>query len=289
MGRAPCCSKVGLHRGPWSDKEDRLLIRYIQAHGEGQWKSMPKRAGLLRCGKSCRLRWMNYLRPDIKRGNVTPDEEDLIVRLHTLLGNRWSLIAGRLPGRTDNEIKNYWNSHLSKRVDNNNHQRNSNNRGIKGPTKRKVVTARKVRVFTMKQKRETNNGTGEAKMTKIKVHQPKPTRVSAVARNNGCNSLLSGSQVDNSDNNIPEEGQTAPSEQLPQQLPPLVLQEDRINVGKECYSYDHHQETTSSCEILIPTEDENNSMLQEMFEEYQELLRAEDRVQMETFVNSLLI
>ncbi|KAL0446507.1 UNVERIFIED_CONTAM: Transcription repressor [Sesamum latifolium] len=76
----------------------------------------PKKAGLLRCGKSCRLRWMNYLRPGIKRGNISEDEEDLIVRLHRLLGNRWSLIAGRLPGRTDNEIKNYWNTHLLKKL-----------------------------------------------------------------------------------------------------------------------------------------------------------------------------
>ncbi|KAG0473240.1 hypothetical protein HPP92_015097 [Vanilla planifolia] len=73
-------------------------------------------AGLLRCGKSCRLRWVNYLRPDIKRGNITSEEEDLIIRLHSLLGNRWSLIAGRLPGRTDNEVKNYWNSHLCKKL-----------------------------------------------------------------------------------------------------------------------------------------------------------------------------
>ncbi|KAK2365394.1 myb-related protein [Trifolium repens] len=116
MGRAPCCSKVGLHRGPWTSREDALLTKYIQAHGEGLWRSLPKRAGLLRCGKSCRLRWMNYLRPDIKRGNITPDEDDLIIRMHSLLGNRWSLIAGRLPGRTDNEIKNYWNTHLSKKL-----------------------------------------------------------------------------------------------------------------------------------------------------------------------------
>ncbi|XP_039048047.1 transcription factor MYB1-like [Hibiscus syriacus] len=118
MGRAPCCSKVGLHRGPWSPREDTLLFNYIQAHGEGNWRSLPKKAGLLRCGKSCRLRWLNYLRPDIKRGNITPDEDDLIIRLHSLLGNRWALIAGRLPGRTDNEIKNYWNTHLSKRLTN---------------------------------------------------------------------------------------------------------------------------------------------------------------------------
>lgn len=72
--------------------------------------------GLLRCGKSCRLRWMNYLRPGIKRGNFSQDEEDLIIRLHSLLGNRWSLIAGRLSGRTDNEIKNYWNTHVIKKL-----------------------------------------------------------------------------------------------------------------------------------------------------------------------------
>ncbi|KAK4400264.1 Transcription repressor [Sesamum angolense] len=106
----------GLRRGPWSTKEDNLLTNYIQQHGEGQWRSLPKKAGLLRCGKSCRLRWMNYLRPGIKRGNISEDEEDLIVRLHGLLGNRWSLIAGRLPGRTDNEIKNYWNTHLLKKL-----------------------------------------------------------------------------------------------------------------------------------------------------------------------------
>ncbi|XP_018500216.2 transcription factor MYB1-like [Pyrus x bretschneideri] len=117
MGRAPCCSKVGLHRGSWTAREDNLLIQYINSHGEGRWSSLPENAGLLRCGKSCKLRWMNNLRPGIKRGNITPDEE-LILRLHALLGNRWSLIAGRLPGRTDNEIKNYWNTHLSRRFKN---------------------------------------------------------------------------------------------------------------------------------------------------------------------------
>ncbi|KAE8713337.1 Transcription repressor MYB5 [Hibiscus syriacus] len=112
----PCCSKVGLKRGPWTPEEDDLLSTYIKKEGEGRWRTLPKRAGLLRCGKSCRLRWMNYLRPSVKRGQITPDEEDLILRLHRLLGNRWSLIAGRIPGRTDNEIKNYWNTHLSKKL-----------------------------------------------------------------------------------------------------------------------------------------------------------------------------
>ncbi|KAB1218367.1 Transcription repressor MYB4 [Morella rubra] len=116
MGRSPCCSKEGLNRGAWTATEDKVLTGYLRIHGEGNWRNLPKRAGLKRCGKSCRLRWLNYLRPEIKRGNITPDEEELIIRLHKLLGNRWSLIAGRLPGRTDNEIKNYWNTNIRKKV-----------------------------------------------------------------------------------------------------------------------------------------------------------------------------
>ncbi|CAB4272317.1 unnamed protein product [Prunus armeniaca] len=117
MGRSPCCSKdESLNRGAWTGMEDKILREYIRVHGEGKWRNLPKRAGLKRCGKSCRLRWLNYLRPDIKRGNITRDEEELIIRLHKLLGNRWSLIAGRLPGRTDNEIKNYWNTTIGKKI-----------------------------------------------------------------------------------------------------------------------------------------------------------------------------
>ncbi|PSR96197.1 Anthocyanin regulatory C1 protein [Actinidia chinensis var. chinensis] len=116
MGRSPCCAKEGLNRGAWTAMEDKILKDYIKVHGEGKWRDLPKRAGLKRCGKSCRLRWLNYLRPDIKRGNITRDEEDLIIRLHKLLGNRWSLIAGRLPGRTDNTIKNYWNTNIGKKL-----------------------------------------------------------------------------------------------------------------------------------------------------------------------------
>ncbi|MCL7050442.1 hypothetical protein MKW94_029321 [Papaver nudicaule] len=116
MGRAPCCEKVGLKRGRWTAEEDAILTNYIQAYGEGSWRSLPKNAGLLRCGKSCRLRWINYLRADLKRGNISTQEEDMIIKLHSTLGNKWSVIAGHLPGRTDNEIKNYWNSHLSRRI-----------------------------------------------------------------------------------------------------------------------------------------------------------------------------
>ncbi|KAG6534694.1 transcription factor MYB12-like [Zingiber officinale] len=116
MGRAPCCVKAGLKKGRWTAEEDEVLLNYIASNGEGSWRSLPKNAGLLRCGKSCRLRWINYLRSGLKRGNITPEEEEIIVNLHASLGNRWSLIAGHLPGRTDNEIKNYWNSHLSRRI-----------------------------------------------------------------------------------------------------------------------------------------------------------------------------
>ncbi|CAJ1865580.1 unnamed protein product [Sphenostylis stenocarpa] len=125
--RKPCCDKEGTNKGAWSKQEDQMLIDYIQAHGAGRWCSLPKAAGLHRCGKSCRLRWINYLRPNIKRGNFGQDEEELIIKLHALLGNRWSLIAGRLPGRTDNEVKNYWNSNIRRKlikmgIDPNNHK-----------------------------------------------------------------------------------------------------------------------------------------------------------------------
>ncbi|KAK2393433.1 transcription factor MYB41 [Trifolium repens] len=117
MGRTPCCEKNnGLKKGPWTTEEDQKLIDYIQKHGYGNWRTLPKNAGLQRCGKSCRLRWTNYLRPDIKRGRFSFEEEETIIQLHSILGNKWSAIASRLPGRTDNEIKNYWNTHIRKRL-----------------------------------------------------------------------------------------------------------------------------------------------------------------------------
>ncbi|KAH6830395.1 myb domain protein 16 [Perilla frutescens var. hirtella] len=116
MGRSPCCDKIGLKKGPWTPEEDQKLLAYIEEHGHGSWRALPAKAGLQRCGKSCRLRWTNYLRPDIKRGKFSLQEEQTIIQLHALLGNRWSAIATHLPKRTDNEIKNYWNTHLKKRL-----------------------------------------------------------------------------------------------------------------------------------------------------------------------------
>ncbi|KAL5544207.1 hypothetical protein UlMin_007991 [Ulmus minor] len=103
-------------KGLWTTEEDRILMDYINVHGKGKWNRIAKETGLKRGGKSCRLRWINYLSPSVKRGDFSEEEEDLIIRLHNLLGNRWSLIAGRVPGRTDNQVKNHWNTHLSKKL-----------------------------------------------------------------------------------------------------------------------------------------------------------------------------
>ncbi|XP_073127815.1 transcription factor MYB24-like [Henckelia pumila] len=102
-------------KGPWTAEEDRLLMEYVKLHGEGRWNNVATLVGLKRNGKSCRLRWVNYLRPDLKRGQITPHEESIILELHARWGNRWSTIARSLPGRTDNEIKNYWRTHFKKK------------------------------------------------------------------------------------------------------------------------------------------------------------------------------
>ncbi|XP_019420862.1 PREDICTED: transcription factor MYB39-like [Lupinus angustifolius] len=116
MRRTTNSDESGLKKGPWTPEEDKILVEYIERHGHGSWRALPKVAGLNRCGKSCRLRWSNYLRPDIKRGNFSDQEQHLIINLHALLGNKWAAISSHLPGRTDNEIKNFWNTHLKKKL-----------------------------------------------------------------------------------------------------------------------------------------------------------------------------
>ncbi|KAF5754292.1 putative transcription factor MYB family [Helianthus annuus] len=116
MVKAPCYDKNGLKKGAWSEDEDNKLRTYIQRYGHWNWGLLPKFAGVSRSGKSCRLRWMNYLRPNMKHGNFSKQEDDLVIDLHNKLGNKWSRIAAKLPGRSDNEIKNRWNTHLKKRV-----------------------------------------------------------------------------------------------------------------------------------------------------------------------------
>ncbi|KAL7093711.1 hypothetical protein ACP275_11G056600 [Erythranthe tilingii] len=117
MGRAPCCDKTKVKRGPWSPQEDNTLKNYVENHGTGgNWIALPHKAGLKRCGKSCRLRWLNYLRPNIKHGGFTEEEDNIILTLYHNIGSRWSVIASQLPGRTDNDVKNYWNTKLKKKL-----------------------------------------------------------------------------------------------------------------------------------------------------------------------------
>ncbi|XP_065015015.1 transcription factor MYB120-like isoform X1 [Musa acuminata AAA Group] len=104
-----------LKKGPWTPAEDAILMEHVRRHGEGNWNSVQRHSGLARCGKSCRLRWANHLRPNLKKGSFSPEEELLILRLHSQLGNKWARMAAHLPGRTDNEIKNYWNTRLKRR------------------------------------------------------------------------------------------------------------------------------------------------------------------------------
>ncbi|GLU12281.1 hypothetical protein SLE2022_289750 [Rubroshorea leprosula] len=116
MVKCHCCHKLNVKRGLWTAEEDAKMLAYVSKHGTGNWTVVPKKAGLRRCGKSCRLRWTNYLRPDLKHENFTPEEEELIILLHATIGSRWSIIAQQLPGRTDNDVKNYWNTKLKKKL-----------------------------------------------------------------------------------------------------------------------------------------------------------------------------
>ncbi|XP_023531403.1 transcription factor MYB14-like [Cucurbita pepo subsp. pepo] len=111
-----CCDQIQVKKGVWTPEEDQKLISYVNRYGHWNWRQLPKFAGLSRCGKSCRLRWMNYLRPDIRKGGFSKKEEEIIVKMYSAIGGRWSTMASLMPGRTDNHIKNHWNTVLKRRV-----------------------------------------------------------------------------------------------------------------------------------------------------------------------------
>ncbi|KAJ6370052.1 hypothetical protein OIU76_028342 [Salix suchowensis] len=96
MGRPPCCDKSNVKRGLWTPEEDAKILAYVSNHGTGNWTLVPKKAGLNRCGKSCRLRWTNYLRPDLKHDRFAPEEEELIIKLHEAIGSSGISNTGNL-------------------------------------------------------------------------------------------------------------------------------------------------------------------------------------------------
>ncbi|XP_062232378.1 myb-related protein MYBAS1-like [Phragmites australis] len=116
-----------MRKGPWMEEEDAQLVWFVRLFGERRWDFLAKVSGLRRTGKSCRLRWVNYLHPGLRRGRITAEEERLILSLHEQWGSRWSRIARSLPGRTDNEIKNFWRTRTRKKALEERRQ-NSNNK-----------------------------------------------------------------------------------------------------------------------------------------------------------------
>ena len=233
---------------------------------------------------------MNYLRPDIKRGNITPDEDDLIIRLHSLLGNRWSLISGRLPGRTDNEIKNYWNTHLSKRLlsqgtDPNTHKK------LSEPV---VQEAKKRKNSRGSSNKKQNNNKSKAKLIveseKPKVHLPKPIRITtsfSLPRNDSfeqCNTFSTVSSSQGGEGGLGTEVVQVPWSEY--------VNNDGNGTGfLAAYNNDDHDFVNCSyfeCQSHVPTSEDGN-FLEKLYEEYLQLLNTnEDEVHLNSFAESLI-
>ncbi|KAL5064121.1 hypothetical protein RYX36_025858 [Vicia faba] len=159
MGRSPCCDKANVKRGPWSPEEDSKLKAYIQQHGTaGNWIALPKKiVGLKRCGKSCRLRWLNYLRPNLRHGRFSEEEDNIICSLYVNIGSRWSVIAAQLPGRTDNDIKNHWNTRLKKKL-------------LTKQTKEQKSETRQVFILNQKIKRENASSMQDYNLKEVEFY-----------------------------------------------------------------------------------------------------------------------
>ncbi|XP_021734079.1 transcription factor MYB35-like [Chenopodium quinoa] len=114
----PCCDKLNARKGAWGEAKDGTTFAYVSKQGTTNWNSVPRKTGTKRCGKNCRIRWNNnnYTRSDLHDEGFTQQEEELIIKLHAAVGSRWGLIAHQLPGRTENDIKNHWNTKLRKKL-----------------------------------------------------------------------------------------------------------------------------------------------------------------------------
>ncbi|XP_020529318.1 myb-related protein 315 isoform X2 [Amborella trichopoda] len=225
---------------------------------------------------------MNYLRPNIKRGNIKQDEEELIVRLHALLGNRWSLIAGRLPGRTDNEIKNYWNTHLSKNlrskgIDPRTHKPISTQSPNSSNSKQESTSNKKSRAPKRKGKDER-----EREHCAPKIHLPKPNRISNTTftmpishqRPRNVEIIAPTKNVSTMSPTSQEKNTNHESFHLDQKQ--SSMGEDLYGVGtsnlvEDCLSWGAEDEWLSTSNTESPCD----NMLEKVYEEYLDLLNCD--------------